>query len=78
MELTYTCAKSDTERPMTERSNPLNPLHESSENVASVEVLPVPIPIVNERNAAMKKTILAREAGKAVVFRRGPSSTLAV
>ena len=29
------------------------------ENVASVEVLPVPIPIVNERRKAMKKLMMA-------------------
>lgn len=39
MELTYTCAKSDTERPMTERSNPLNPLHECSLTIPLVVVV---------------------------------------
>ena len=34
-------------------------MHESSGNVANVEVLPVPIPIVNERKTAMKKLMMS-------------------
>jgi hypothetical protein len=37
----------------------------TGENVAKVEVLPVPNPILNERKTAMKKMMMA------VVFRRG-------
>ena len=36
-------------------------------NVANVKVLPVPIPIVNERRKAMKKLMMAVGCGMALV-----------